>query len=97
MPLTMNAMVDPVRPMLKCGDVKKCGDVAGSAQNVGTSKHLLKKWERRQVVGTSKRPTTSPQPGDVPTFSKSSSEVLGGIWSGQRLAEPAPPAVQHSS
>ena len=31
MPLTMNAMVDPVRPMLKCGDVKKCGDVAGRA------------------------------------------------------------------
>ena len=44
MPLTMNAMVDPVRPMLKCGDVKKCGDVAGSAQNVGTSKHHLKTW-----------------------------------------------------
>ena len=73
MPLTMNAMVDPVRPMLKCGDVKKCGDVAGSAQNVGTSKHPLKKWGRRQVVGTSKRPTTSPQPGDVPTFSLASS------------------------
>ena len=74
MPLTMNAMVDPVRPMLKCGDVKKCGDVAGSAQNVGTSKHPLKKWGRRQVVGTSKRPTTSPQPGDVPTFSGTASE-----------------------
>ena len=78
MPLTMSAMVGPVRPMLKCGDVKKCGDVAGSAQNVGTSKHLLKKWGRRQVVGTSKRSTTSPQPGDVPTFSQPASEGDAG-------------------
>ena len=83
MPLTMNAMVDPVRPMLKCGDVKKCGDVAGTARNVGTSKHHLKKWERRQVVGTSKRPTTSPQPGDVPTFSGSASEGEAGREGGQ--------------
>ena len=82
MPLTMNAMVDPVRPMLKCGDVEKSGDVAGSAQNVGTSKHHLKKWGRRQVVGTSKRPTTSPQPGDVPTFSRAASQREAGsdVW-----------------
>ena len=78
MPLTMSAMVGPVRPMLKCGDVEKCGDVAGSAQNVGTSKHPLKKWGRRQVVGTSKRPTTSPQPGDVPTFSPTASDTDAG-------------------
>ena len=83
MPLTMNAMVDPVRPMLKCGDVKKCGDVAGSAQNVGTSKYPLKKWGRRQVVGTSKRPTTSPQPGDVPTFSGTASVTVAGREGGQ--------------
>ena len=83
MPLTMSAMVDAVRPMLKCGDVKKCGDVAGSAQNVGTSKHPLKKWGRRQVVGTSKRPTTSPQPGDVPTFSQSASDRVAGREGGQ--------------
>ena len=86
MPLTMNAMVDPVRPMLKCGDVKKCGDVAGSAQNVGTSKHPLKKWGRRQVVGTSKRPTTSPQPGDVPTFSQSASHREAGGEASPSLA-----------
>ena len=92
MPLTMNAMVDLVRPMLKCGDVKKCGDVAGSAQNVGTSKHPLKKWGRRQVVGTSKRPTTSPQPGDVPTFSQSASEGEAGREGGRQLvARPPPP------
>ena len=88
MPLTMSAMVGPVRPMLKCGDVKKCGDVAGSAQNVGTSKHPLKKyplkkWGRRQVVGTSKRPATSPQPGDVPTFSQSASDREAGGEGGQ--------------
>ena len=86
MPLTMNAMVDPVRPMLKCGDVKKCGDVAGSAQNVGTSKHPLKKWGRRQVVGTSKRPTTSPQPGDVPTFSGTASEGEAQREGGRSMA-----------
>ena len=93
MPLTMNAMVDPVRPMLKCGDVEKCGDVAGSAQNVGTSKHPLKKWGRRQVVGTSKRPTTSPQPGDVPTFSQSASHGAAreGGGSGSWLRDHPPP------
>ena len=83
MPLTMSAMVDLVHPMPKCGDVKKCGDVAGSARNVGTSKHPLKKWGRRQVVGTSKRPTTSPQPGDVPTFSGTASEGEAGREGGR--------------
>ena len=53
MPLTMNAMVDPVRPMLKCGDVKKCGDVDRLTQNVGTSTGVRKRWGRRQDVGTS--------------------------------------------
>ena len=53
MPLTMNAMVDPVRPMLKCGDVKKCGDVDRLIQNVGTSIGVRKRWGRRQDVGTS--------------------------------------------
>ena len=59
MPLTMNAMVDPVRPMLKCGDVKKCGDVVKCGDVILTfhwyhfnkstfRKHFL---DRRRVVG----------------------------------------------
>ena len=60
MPLTMNAMVDLVRPMLKCGDVENCGDVAGSAQNVGTSKTPSGKVWTSPGCGDIK------MPGDVP-------------------------------